>query len=145
MLVCGCDSDRLLHALRVGLMHIQATDRQDVSVTARMLPHAPKSFKPPACRFSKVSGKLASTGRTPSTLNAGHHTLLVNNPARQNTQSAHALSYDDLLGRNETVMDAAKSMAHPIAKMLVMETRDRLTAAIKAENVCSWSPRSSYT
>lgn len=61
-----------------------------------------------------------------------------------NAQSATALSYEDLLDRNESVMDAAKSMGHPIAKLLVVQTRDRLTAAIKAENVRSdenMSPR----
>lgn len=121
-------------------MHIGHGDRQDHTTAARMLRHAPKSFKSPALPLAKLSGKLECTVRTTSSFNAGHHRPLVNSLAQRSTQSARTLSYDDLLGRDESVMDAAKSMAHPIAKMLVMETRDRLTAAIKAEHVRAWSP-----
>eukprot|EP00892_Ulva_mutabilis_P004345 jgi/Ulvmu1/2282/UM013_0129.1 len=55
-------------------------------------------------------------------------------PESQGGPPRATLSHSDVMDRNDSMMDAATSMSHPAAKLLVMETRDRLAAAIKAEN-----------
>lgn len=77
----------------------------------------------------------ASTGRQYSiysrkTPNAPRRTLGL-----QHARSTSTLDYGGLLDEGESIMDAATSMNHPAAKLLVMQTRERLSAAVKAEDV----------